>query len=1756
MTQFADYLIETKIYESSRTAVYRGRASASAQAVILKILQPTQTTPESIARFRREFEVTRHLSGSGIIKAIALVEFENTQAIVLEDFGGSALVEQLKESGLTTAVFLPLALKICNALESVHSQHLIHKDINPANIVWNTQTGAVKIIDFGLATTLSRENPEISNPHILEGTIPYISPEQTGRMNRAMDYRSDFYSLGVTFYQLVAGRLPFTTKDPLELVHSHIARQPVPPHELVKSIPPVLSDIIMRLMAKNAEERYQSAYGLRQDLEQCWQQWQENESLTLFPLGRQDVTSRFHLPQKLYGRAAETSALQQSFSRISDPESGNLEVVLVTGQAGVGKSALVQELFKPVTASRGYYISGKFDQLQNAPYAPLLQAFNTLLNQILTESEAEITNWRHALHQALGANGQVLIEVMPALEYIVGPQTAVPELPPAEAETRFNLTFQNFITVFTRPEHPLVLFLDDWQWMDGASRQLLQSLLTMGQVHHLLLIGAFRDNELSLSHPVRLLIDKLERAGTAVTTLPLKPLPLPELNQYVADTLHTDPGQSLPLAELLLSKTAGNPFFLGEFLKSLHVDELITFDSTRGKWTWDIQQINEQHITDNVVNLMTANIQKMLAETQKSLTLAACIGNRFELNTLAQVQEQPAQKTITDLWPAVANGLIVPLSDAYKFAEYDEALAVTYKFAHDRVQQAAYALIPENEQQAIHLKIGSHLLKSAEVKADDGRIFEIVNHLNLGRQQLNDGAEIKRLARLNLQASQTAVEAAAFQSAFEYGQIGIELLNKKADLWQDEYDLALQVVTTAVEAAFQSGNYQEMETWADTALHQAKHLLDKIPIYTNIFMAYLAQNKIGEAVDEALPLLKELGVNLPANPSQRHLVLALLQTRLTLRGKSTIDLLNLPPMTDPEKIAVVETLMSVGGAAYFFRPQLFALMILIMVQHYAKYGMHPSATRAFAAFGLMQAGYLNNMEAGVAYGRLGLDLVEKLHVKEHYAQTAQIYYHYLSHWITPLRHSLEPVKEAYQIALETGNLTQASYCAYTYSTHAIYAGLPLDNLIPEMEQYSLAMQQLNQDKILYVYLMFLQVIANLNSFSAKEPWCLDGQYFNESEGEAAYLAADDQPAYCTYLVQKGTLYYLFGEAEQAKKYFDEVAEREESVAATYMVSAIAFLDALTHLELLKKGEYKNKKAYLKRVTSQLKKLKKWAEAAPLNYQHKYDLVAAELAAFRGRQRQARKHFEDAIDNARNSGFLQEEALAYELAGSYFFSRQNGRLAKYHFKQAYQAYTLWGAQAKVKQIEAQYPQFFTRETYKPAAKETTKRSRKISSTVSTSSASATAVLDLGSVIKASQALSSVIKLDDLLDHLMVLAIENAGAQSGYLLLLEDDHWQTVAYGGEATPDNNLPASILNYVSRSRETIVLDDATAKGQFMQDPVILATRPKSILCLPLIHHREVIGILYLENNITSGAFTQERLTVLNLLASQAAISIENARLVTQLEDYGRNLQALVEQRTADLTRVNQQAQEARSLAEKANENKSVFLSNMSREMRTPLNTIIGFTRLVKQKGKGQLPEKQENNLNKVLVSADHLLSLINTVIDIAKIEAGGMDVKCVKFDPEELIESCLVTAQPLLKKEVSLHKEITNDCPSVYSDPAKIKQIIINLLSNAAKFTHQGQINVHSTHQDNIWQVIISDTGIGISEEALPRIFEEFEQAESTTRQNYGGTGLGLPISLSLARLLGGNLTANSHLGMGSTFTLTIPVHYSANGRETGTT
>ncbi|MBE8991693.1 PAS domain S-box protein [Nostoc sp. LEGE 12450] len=1495
--------IQNKIYESSNSLVYRGIREDEV-ALIVKMLKLDYPSPQELTRYRQEYKITRSLNLEGVVKAYSQEDYQRTLVIILEDFGGESLEQWMHKRPdifcpMPLSTFLGLAIAVCDILGRIHAANIIHKDINPGNIVLNLDTGVVKIIDFGIATQFNRTNPTFKNPHVLEGTLAYLSPEQTGRMNRMLDYRTDFYSLGVTFYELLTGQLPFPTQDILELVHCHIAKPPIPVYKLNATIPKAISGIILKLMAKNAEDRYQSAWGIKADLERCAGQLAEMGQINAMSLGLQDVSEQFCIPQKLYGREAQTKALlaafdtvvrKETFGEICQLESGienaqfNVELMLVAGYAGVGKTALVQELYKPITAKHGYFISGKFDQFRrNIPYSAIVDALQKLVQQLLGEPDEQVQQWRSRLLTALGSNGQIIVDVIPEVEFIIGKQLPVPEVGATEAQNRFNLTFQRFVRAFCAKEHPLVVFLDDLQWIDSATLKLIELILLDEQTQSLFLIGAYRDHEVSPTHSLILMLESLRKQGASLQEITLTPLTLEPLTQLVAETLHHNPDTVRSLAQVVLRKTEGNPFFVAEFLKLLHSENLLTFDAQQLSWQWNLTEIEAQDITDNVVELLLRQLQKLPEATQQTLCIAACVGSEFDLETLAIVCEKSPKAIFQDLLAVIQAGLIQPLS------ELDEDLLVQeYKFLHDRVQQAAYALIDESQKQVVHLQIGRNLLEKTSPEQRSDRLFEIIDHLNQGLELVTARSERTEIARLNLMAGQKAKAATAYEAAFKYFTTGLKLLNSES--WQSEYDLTLALYSEAAEAAYLHGCFDEMEQFVEVVLDRAKTVVDRVQVYDSRIQRYLSQGNLKEALKIGLEVLKLLEVNLLETPSQLDVQKELESTAALLTGREIEDLINLPKMTAPEPLAAMYILANIMGAAFTVSSALMMLIACKMVNLSINYGNATWSPLSYAAYGSLLCGVVQNIELGYRFGKFALSLAERLNTKKGNAKALMFSSAHVMHWKVHLRKVIPFLVDAYQNGVETGDFEFAGYALYHACYRSFFVGEELTQLEQKMATYSKAIGQIRRENPSNWIAVLWQTVLNLLDRS-ENPSCLIGNVYNEEQTLSHAVAVKDRTGIHYFYLNKVILCYLFGEYQQAAQ--TAVLARQyylEEVTAITGVPIFYFYNSLVLLSLFVEASSAEKEAWLSCVSSNQEKMQKWAEHAPMNYLHKFHLVEAEKARVLGQFFEAEELYERAIAGAAENEYIQEEALAYELAAKHYLVRGRSKFAQTYMKEAHYCYDRWGATAKVKDLEKRYPQFFSQSSR--AA------STSIPITAETIPNPFHTAFDLAAVMKASQAISREIELKQLLRSLMQTLIENAGAQTGYLILENSGEWSIEA-ACELNANENacatqvlqsipiadqLPESIIQYVIRTLKPVTLNDATREGAFINEPYIQQNQPQSIFCLPLLNQAKLVGVLYLENRLAAGVFTPKRSQILQLLSTQAAIAIENANLCSEL--------------------------------------------------------------------------------------------------------------------------------------------------------------------------------------------------------------------------------------------------------------------------------
>lgn len=1462
MENFPGYQVISRIYQGSKTLVYRAKRLSDGKLVIIKKLKSQYPPLSELLLYQYQYAVTKNLDLPGIVVPHRLDN--RTSTLILEDFGGISLKQYTASSPLNLDEFFQLAVQTTFILEGLYAKGIIHQAINPCHLLINPQTQQVKLTDFSRASVLPKETQPYT---CVWENLAYLSPEQTGRTNRSLDYRTDFYSLGVTFYQLLTGKLPFQSTEPMELVYCHLARQPVPPRELNSAIPQTVSEMILKLLSKIPEKRYQTAWGVRADLKTAAVQWKQGNSEPL-SLGTKDICDRFTVSEQLYGREREVKTLLAAFDRVSR---GNTELVLVSGFSGIGKTALINEVHIPIVQKQGYFIRGKFDQLQRSiPLLAIVQVFRDLVQQLLSESPAQVQQWQAKLKKALGENGQVITSVVPELELLIGKQIPVPNLNPSAAQKRFHLVLKKFVQVLISTNRPLVIFLDDLQWADLASLQLIQLISETSQI---LLIGAYRDNEVNPAHPLMLTLEKIRAAQRIVTHITLPPLAQSSLNCLIADTLSCSPTRAFPLAELVFQKTQGNPFFAIQFLNSLYQEGAISFNWSDRCWQCDLVQVKTLCLSNNVVEFVASRLQKLPEPTQALLKLAACIGNQFDLKTLALVCEQSVEAAVAALWQALHAGLIIPTNEVYKFLtpEIESAQAFSldadYKFLHDRVQQAAYSLIREDEKTSTHLRIGRLLLSKTPLPEREAKIFAIVNQLNVGAKLIATQAERDELAQLNLIAGRRAKTSTAYAVAFNYLRVGLELLDRS---WQ-QYDLALALHLAAAEAAYLINRFEQMEQLASIVEEQARSLLDKVKLSEIKILAWVARSRPLESVKTALQILPFLGVTFPLQPSKGRIAIALLRIEVALWGKTIEDLLNLPYMTQPNQLAAMRIMGIMGSPAYNAVPDLMPLIALKGVDLSLKYGNAPMSAYGYASYGVILCGALGRIDTGYRFGQLALNLLEKLNAKELQARTFMVFNNFIRHWKEHVREGLSSLLEAYQSGLETGDVEFAAYSAYIYCYHSYFLGKELTGLNREMASYGQAITQLGQETALNLHKLYQQVVLILLG-QVEQPWSLVG-----SDGEqrlSQLQQANHQTAIFDVYFNQLILCYLFGQYPQALENAAMAQKYLEGAVSTFSIPLFHFYDSLSRLALFPVAPNSEQKRFAKQVKKNQKKLKKWADSAPANHLHKFYLVEAEQHRVLGQNWQAVENYDRAIQLAKENEYLNEEALGYELAAKFYLSLGKEKLAQVYLLDAYYCYARWGAKAKLEDFETRYSQL-------------------LHQILPLSSPTPNSDLDLAAVFKASQALSEEIQPDRLVSTLLKVVIANTGAEKAAFVLFHQkmsleaviDGANVIVLPSIPAHSNQVPVSIINYVTRTSELLVLDRAVAAPAWAADPYIAQYQPQSVLCAPIFHRSELVGILYLENNLTAGAFTKERQETLTLLCSQAAISLLNASLYQDLK-------------------------------------------------------------------------------------------------------------------------------------------------------------------------------------------------------------------------------------------------------------------------------
>ncbi len=1472
---------------SAGSVLYRATRERDGRRVVLKTPRGRSTRAVH-DRYTREHEILEQVRGPGVIEALGLEEHDGSPVLVLADDGAASLDGLLGRGALRLEETLHIGRELATTLARVHLARVVHKDVNPSNILVSPDGRSVTLIDFGIASRVSRERATGASAETLEGTLAYLAPEQSGRMNRSVDARSDLYALGVTLYELLVGRVPFDEREPLALVHAHMARVPQSPRQRNGHVPEIVSDIVMRLLAKSAEDRYQTASGLAADLARCLDALAGQDGrasdlrpverdpveLGQFDLGAHDVRARLEAPSRLYGRGHELDALLAAFDRC---QAGGVEVVRVSGEPGVGKTALVLELRERITPRGGALASGKCDQLDRSePFSVLAQAFRQRVRMVLSESDAELSRVAALVRAMSREHLALLTTFVPELERLLeGPLPPPAALPAAESEARLAIAARRFVRCLSSRATPLVLFLDDLQWADAATLRLLSMIATDPEGRHVLLIAAHRDQQVGPGHPLLVSLDDVASRGAAVSSLPLEPLSSLDVTAFVADTLRTTKEKAASLAELLFARTAGNPFFLLQMLESLEEEGAIQFDASSRRFVFDDESVRRAAPRADVAELLAQRLDRLAVRTQRLVETASLVGAQLTVGELAAVEDLAPEAVTDALEPAVEHGLLDVLD-----ARSADRGSWRYGFVHDRVQQIARSRVEADRASDLHLRLGRMLLPAARAHRD-ARLFTVVDHLDAARARVVDPTEREELARLNLEVGIRARDAGAYAAALAYLEIGRSLEEPARS------PLAISLTIEAAEAAYLATDFVKMERLTDEVLHHAPELLSKVRAHEIRINASVGRNDLDRALAEGIEVLGLLGLSLPLAPHKGHVLAGLARTRLALTGWSHDRVATLPLATRPEGRAAMRIAMGLCSSAYYARPDLLPMLVFAMVRLTLSDGVSPESSFAFAVWALVMAS-LGAIETGYGYGQLALRLRERVEDTRTRHRAEHLHHAHLAIWKHPYAEARAGLRRTYEAGYTRGDLEYSAFSAMMSCTIGLYAGNELGALADEMRSFRDAIRSLAMGTSLYTHEISYQAALCLRA-GGPTPWRMEGPIYDERTALAIHEKANDATNLFSYRVAKALLCLVFGQLDEAEPLLAWNRAHADLAASTVISQSSLYLDALVSLRRAARAKLIARTQILLRVDGQLATMRKWAALCPANWAHRVDLVLAERAALAGHVDEATSLFERATTGARGQGDLSNEALACESAAALHGAQGHSTAEQAYLVAARNAYERWGATAKVAELERAYPEL-----------EADRVSIAPRTTTTTTGTMSGVALDLAAVISSAQSIGKEIELSRLIQALVRIALQAAGASRAVLLLERRGALVAVAEGladaelAVRTLDLALDANegaapfvaegVVRYVQRSRMDVVVDDAQIDASWRHDPYVSAHGVRSLLCVPVEQQGKLAAVLHLEHARAAGVFTRERVALLRVLASQAAISLENARLYEDL--------------------------------------------------------------------------------------------------------------------------------------------------------------------------------------------------------------------------------------------------------------------------------
>jgi len=1684
------------LHGSSTWELLRAERRRDGAPVLLR--RPRVASPLRLAELHHELALAARLADPALLRPLAVERDGDGFVLVYESFPGRPLVASGEQRRGGPEV-LQLAVQLAGALRVLHRAGVVHKNLHPGAVLVAAD-GGLKLTDLSLATALPREEASVEPPARIRGELPYLAPEQTGRMNRAIDARSDLYALGVLLYEQLAGAPPFQFSDPLELIHAHMTALPTPLERVDPEVDPALAAIVQRLLAKNPEDRFSDADDLLAALAQgrAWP--------------RRDAPQRFRLPQKLYGRDAANAELMAGFQRVA---AGACVFALVAGFPGIGKSSLVLELHRPLTARRGFFAAGKFDQYnRGVPFSAVIAASVSLIHHVLTLSAREIATWRERIVHALGTALPVLAQIVPDVQPLVGAQPPPPPLPTSEAQHRLQLTLQRFIGVFTAEEHPLVLFLDDLQWADGATLRLLEALVADPGTHHFLLLGAYRDQELGPEHRLSALLTQLRAGPDPPLEILLTPLTVDDTAELLRDALATDDVGEL--ARELVRRTRGNPLFVREFLRFLHREQLLRHDPELGAWTWDLSTIDAARIPDSIAALLGDELRRLGPESQGLLQLAACLGTRFDAETLALVHGSEVAEVARLLQPAVDLDLVIPLDPGYRLLAHARAagdleLAVPLRFLHDRVRQAAYALIPADERPARHAHIGRRLLARARAHNNlHEALFDVVAHLNAGAALLSPQAQLE-LAGLNLSAARRAKATAAYETALALLAAGISQLGPEAR--RRRRALGFNLYAEQAECEYLSGAFDRALARLEQLEHFAEGVEERLQLVDLRVILHTSMGNTRAALQAGRLGLAAAGLQIPEDDAACRAAVAdeLARIDAHLRRRPLAELVDAPRVADPVVRGVLKLLADMLAPANMTRPDLYALINTRQISLSIEHGHTDISAYTYVVYGFFLATVLGQYAQADEFGRFALRLNDRLDNSALRCRLRFVFATY-AHFTRPLREVLAEFNAAQADGRESGDYIYLSSACSHILICRLGLGDPLPEVAEQADRFIALMARTRVASSTAVQTIARQFVAALRG-RTEAPHSLAGPDFDD----LAFIARCERSgltfAVRWYATLKLHLALLFERHDEARALLDRFAGPIASNFGFYFTTEFAFLAALACLGLAADAPEPERAALLVTLEAHAAPLAAWAAACPHNYAHKAALVDAERAALAGDLAAALAGYDRAIALARAAGFVSHEALACELAARFHRRRGHGQLARLLLREAHAAYQRWGAVRKLEALRRQHGAEL--ELPGPLAAE----------------AQDDPDLDLRSVVRASQAFAAALRLDELIGTVLRIVVVAAGATRGVLLLSDEAQGlrlvgHSVAHGpappiAEAGLDASdaVPAAPIRLAFRTLRPVALDDPEHHALLTRDPYLARERPRSALCLPLVVQGQAQGVLYLENSVAAGAFTPARRETLAMLSTQIAISLEHAKLYAHLE-------------------------QARLAAEAASRAKSTFLANMSHELRTPLNAILGYAELIAEESEAD-GEAPSDDIARIQRAGRHLLEVISDILDLSKIEADKLDVHPEHFELAPMLAEVVETVGPAMqRRDNTLVFAPPARLGAMRSDPVRLRQVLLNVLSNAAKFTQGGTVTLEAQRRGGRIRFVVRDTGIGMTSEQAERVFDAFHQVDGSTTRQAGGTGLGLTISRRLCQLLGGDIFVASEPGRGSQFTIDLPL------------